>query len=523
MSESQDLSAYGFNYQDWALSEWPNFLPYGGESLDELSMDRHSIDLPSLEIVLDSTTSEPCLLEPLYEGISDTTRTDSGYAGSEATDSNPSRRRDRPSKQQENPPKGVEEPFWCCQVCGRAYTRSDNLRNHQREKHNIRFPDDKAKHSQKERSSSLAKRQDVRMAKSMQSDPRKVSLREASPWKISKDDSGGTPVTVSLVHRLESCLPASSSQSTKGFRIPLVIKIDGVATNVNIDVYEKSLNTTQLWSFLDDFKTSELEPQLPPPPPPPSPPLPRSKLKVRRRRASLAMEQQPITTIEAPEIMSDPRTPLIPSPFEHLAHSSSKDEGKLMGHRTSDIVHEMIELEPSESKAEVSKIETESSEERENVDDDASHCSGVSVDSSEEGDDSDGGCDNITTWDYSRRDALPSFLPYIRGHDADTSSPCGDSPDSGSTTSGTTSDTSASSASGHTEGNSLRGNRYTSPNAGTGASNSNNPILGTKDGQGASFASDPQPLPLICWYPAAGIDCAAKHVKMSTEVRHLWK
>ena len=463
MSESQDLSAYGFNYQDWALSEWPNFLPYGGESLDELSMDRHSIDLPSLEIVLDSTTSEPCLLEPLYEGISDTTRTDSGYAGSEATDSNPSRRRDRPSKQQENPPKGVEEPFWCCQVCGRAYTRSDNLRNHQREKHNIRFPDDKAKHSQKERSSSLAKRQDVRMAKSMQSDPRKVSLREASPWKISKDDSGGTPVTVSLVHRLESCLPASSSQSTKGFRIPLVIKIDGVATNVNIDVYEKSLNTTQLWSFLDDFKTSELEPQLPPPPPPPSPPLPRSKLKVRRRRASLAMEQQPITTIEAP------------------------------------------------------------SEERENVDDDASHCSGVSVDSSEEGDDSDGGCDNITTWDYSRRDALPSFLPYIRGHDADTSSPCGDSPDSGSTTSGTTSDTSASSASGHTEGNSLRGNRYTSPNAGTGASNSNNPILGTKDGQGASFASDPQPLPLICWYPAAGIDCAAKHVKMSTEVRHLWK
>lgn len=30
-------------------------------------------------------------------------------------------------------------------------------------------------------------------------------------------------------------------------------------------------------------------------------------------------------------------------------------------------------------------------------------------------------------------------------------------------------------------------------------------------------------LPLICWYSAAGIACTTKHIKMSTEVRHLWK
>jgi hypothetical protein len=95
------------------------------------------------------------------------------------------------------------------------------------------------------------------------------------------------------------------------------------------------------------------------------------------------------------------------------------------------------------------------SKKREKPDDDASDCSGAF--SSEEGDDSDGECDNITTWNCSQRGALPYFLPYTRGHDADTSSPygdspCGDSPDSESTTSGTTSDTPASSISGLTGG-----------------------------------------------------------------------
>jgi hypothetical protein len=166
------------------------------------------------------------------------------------------------------------------------------------------------------------------------------------------------------------------------------------------------------------------------------------------------------------------------------------------------------------------------SKKRRNPDDDAPHSSRAY--SSEEGDHSDGESGNITTWNYSQRDALPSFLAYVRGHDADTSSSsCGDSPDSGSTTSGTKSDTpasSASSASGLTGGDSLQGNGYTSPNAGTGASNnSNNPILGIKDGMGVNSASDTQPLPLICWYSAAGIACTAKYVKMSTEVRHLWK
>jgi hypothetical protein len=194
------------------------------------------------------------------------------------------------------------------------------------------------------------------------------------------------------------------------------------------------------------------------------------------------------------------------SSFE--AHPSRKDEAKLMNYQGYDTTD--------------GSDDTRVSKKRENPDDDASRCSGAF--SSEEGDDSDGGCDNITTWNCSQRDALPSFLPFVRGHDADTSSPCGDSPDSGSTTSGTKSDTPASSASGLTGGNSLQGNGDTSPKAGTGASNnSNNPILEIKDGLGVDCASDAQPLPLICWYSAAGIACTAKYVKMSTEVRHLWK
>ncbi|KAB2098867.1 hypothetical protein AG0111_0g12885 [Alternaria gaisen] len=505
----------------------------------------------------------PSTLKPLYGSVLDTARivendpiettflvpipeepVDNAYGGG-VTRSKPSRRRDKPSKQQEEPPKqqdkpskGVEELLWHCKVCDRSYTRRGNLRNHERTKHGIRFPGDKAKHSQKEGRCFLAKAQDDRMTKSMQSNPHEVSLHETSPLHISKDDSGGTPVTVSLIHRLESCLAELSFQSTKGFRIPLVIKIEGFTTNINIDVYDKSQTlptdsgTTRFRRFLGDFKQSEpeLRPEQPQPPPPSSR---RQVLKVRRRRASLAMDhdspdavmdQQPITTIEAPEIMSDLQSSLVLSPFEDLAHSSSKDETKLTGHRKSDNFHELMKVEPSEIKEEVSSIEAAFSKKRKNPDDDASHYSGSLVDSSEEGDDSDGECDDITTWNCSQRDALPSFLPYIRAHDADTSSPCGDSPDSGSTTSGTTSTTPASSASGLTGGNGLQANGYTSLSAGIRASNnSNNPVLGTKDGMGPDLDSDPQPLPLVCWYSAAGIVCTAKYVKMSTEVRHLWK
>lgn len=158
-----------------------------------------------------------------------------------------------------------------------------------------------------------------------------------------------------------------------------------------------------------------------------------------------------------------------------------------------------------------------------NFEDDAPDCSGTSVDSSEERDDSDYECDRIITWNYSQHDALPSFLPYIRVHEEDTSSPCGDSPDSGATTSGTTSHTTVSSASGLTGGNGLQENGYTPPSAGTGFPNhGNNPVPTTKHGFGAKVA-DPQPLPLICWYPAAGIACNGKHVSSSSKIRYLWQ
>jgi hypothetical protein len=199
------------------------------------------------------------------------------------------------------------------------------------------------------------------------------------------------------------------------------------------------------------------------------------------------------------------------SPLPHsrdLTHYSSKDEVKLMDYQGYDTTDES-------DKARVSR-------KRENHDDDASHCSGAF--SNEEGDDSDCECDDVTTWNCSQRDAIPSFLPYNRGHDADIFSPCGDSTDSGSTTSGTTSNTPASSISSLNEGNGRQGNGCTLPSGGIGASNnSNSPILGIKDGTGANFAPDPQHLPLICWYSAAGIACTSKYVKMSTEVRYLWK
>lgn len=222
------------------------------------------------------------------------------------------------------------------------------------------------------------------------------------------------------------------------------------------------------------------------------------------------MDQQPIPTIKAPEIMSNPHTPLILPPLENSAHSSGKDKVKLMAYQECDTTSELY-------KAKVSK-------KRENLDDDASHCSGSLVDSSEEEDNSDYECDNIIIWNYSQHDALPSYLPYTRDYDENTSSPCSDSPESGSTTSGTTSDTTASSsASGLAGGNGLRGNEYTPPSAGTGfPNNGKNPVLRTKEGFGTRV-TDPQPLPLICWYPAAGIACNAKHVSSSSKTRYLWR
>ena len=416
----------------------------------------------------------------------------------------------------------VSDKLLHCELCDKSYTRPGDLRNHYRKKHDIGFPSDKAKHSQKEGSCSLAETRDDRTTKPMQSNLCGDYLRETSPLQISKGDSGGTPVTVGLIRRLESCLSELSSQSTKGFRIPLVVEIDGVATNMNIDMYKSHIlptdsGTTQLGPFVGDVKRSESESrpeqlQLPPP-------LPRQVFNVRFRHASLPMDhdnmdavmaQQPISTIEAPEIMSNPHTPLILPPLENSSHSSSEDEDKLMGYQEYDTTKEL-------HKAKVSK-------KRKNPDDDASHCSGSLVDSSEEGDDSDYECDNIITWNYSQHDALPSFLSYIRGYDENTSSPCSDSPESGSNTSGTPRDTPASSsASGLAGVNGLQRNGYTPPSAGTGLpDNGNNPVLETKEEFGAKVA-DPLPLPLICWYPAAGIACTSKHVKTSIETRHLWK
>ena len=232
----------------------------------------------------------------------------------------------------------------------------------------------------------------------------------ASPWQISKDISGETAITVDLLHKLGSCLSELSSQLPKGSSTLLVHKIDGATTNINVDMSDTvwpkpstlltNSGTAQLGPFLGDVKNSEAEPQYTQLQPPP---LSRQVHKVRHRSASLAvdhddmdavMDQQSIPTIEASKIIFDPHKPFMVSLFDHLAYPSSKDEGKLMGHRTSHIVHDLIKVEPSETKAEpseikaepseikagFSKIEAEFSKKRGNLDGHASHCSGVSVD-----------------------------------------------------------------------------------------------------------------------------------------------
>ncbi|CAN9192164.1 unnamed protein product [Alternaria alternata] len=235
--------------------------------------------------------------------------------------------------------------------------------------------------------------------------------------------------------------------------------------------------------------------------------------------SSLAKAQDDRTT-NSTKNNTDEYDTLAPNPQTAPTNSGTAQLGPFSGNV------KPSEPEPRSEQLQLSpprQVRAKVSKKREDPDDDASDCSGASVDSSEEGDDGDYECDNITTWNYSEHDALPSFLPYIRGYNENTSSPCSDSQESGSTTSRTASDTPpSSSASGLAGGNGLQGNRYIPPTAGTGFPDSgNNPVLEIKDGFGAK-AADPKPFPFVCWYFAAGIACTAKHVKISTEVRYLW-
>jgi hypothetical protein len=420
----------------------------------------------------DSLTPKDPVFESRFSLKGTSISADSGYGGSEATRSTHSRSRDELLKKR-------GELRWCCQLCHRSFDTQRRLRSHERLRHGI--------HGGTE------------------------GHRRLRSWYSSEDSDEITSFGVHYLHKLGYYLSKLRSQLPEGSPILLAHKINGVstsfkvhkydATNINVNVYNTvgpqpptlptNSGVAQLGSFPSDIRKSQAGPQYEQLQPPP---LSRQVFKARGMSASPAMDhdnmdaimdQQPVPTIEAPEIMSDPHTPLILPPSENSAHSSSKDEVKLMDYQEYNTTDEL-------GKAEVD-------------------------------DDSDSECDN-NTWNCFQRDALPSFLPYVRSYDADTSSPYGDSPDSGSTTSGTKSDTPASSASGLTGGNGLQGNGYTSSSAVIGASNnSNDPNLRIKDVIRASFASDPQPLPLICWYAAAGIACTAKYVKMSTEVRHLWK
>ena len=202
----------------------------------------------------------------------------------------------------------------------------------------------------------------------------------------------------------------------------------------------------------------------------------------------------------------------IPSPLAKLAPRSTEDELK--------DVNSVKDV----STDELGEYGAKCGEKRKNPDDDAWLYFESPTDASDEGeDDSNCECENITSWDSFQGDALPSFLPYTCSHEIDTSSPCGDSLESGSSTSGTTSqNTPASYMSPGSRGNGLDRNARSPLGAGTASpNNGNNPILRAKGDKGAK-TPDRKCLPFICWYAAAGIACTTKYVKRSTKIRYLW-
>lgn len=116
----------------------------------------------------------------------------------------------------------------------------------------------------------------------------------------------------------------------------------------------------------------------------------------------------------------------------------------------------------------------------------------------------------------------PSFLPYFFNTEANAISPA-DSMESGSSSSGSgNQDTPASSISDQSGGSGPHNNvQPPAQGPGTGSpDNQNGPLVGNKNGNSPQVPGR-QPLPFICWYPAAGTPCSAKHAKRAADTRYL--
>jgi hypothetical protein len=460
--------------------------------------------VPAYDDLSDIVTQKDPVSERISHLIAATSTVESGYGGSEVNRSTPSRPRDRPSNRRDTYFSEKEKLLWPCRSCHKSFHSPILLGAHECTK--LVIDDGTAKHRRWGASSLLDKAKDGKMTMFKQG---KLPKSLNSPWRTSKLYLGRTPDMDAIMYQ----------QPIPTIEAPEIMS--NPHTPLRLPSLENSIQQPNNKYHSESTANSKMRR--------------RTKtgcLTCRKRRIKCGEERPTCTNcvkssrqcegynqrvIFKPPIGDWPNRPGMVSTSQYhtwmlpnASHSSSKDEVKLMDYQNYDTTNKLY-------KAKVNK-------KQENPDDDASHRSESLVDSSEEGDDSDYECDNIITWNYSQHDAPLSFLPYIRGHDENTSSPCSDSPESGSTTSGTASDTPAlSSGSGLAGGNGLQGNGYPSPTAGTGfPNNDNNPVLGTKEESVAKVA-DPQPLPLICWYPAAGIACDAKHVSSSSKTRYLWR
>jgi hypothetical protein len=118
----------------------------------------------------------------------------------------------------------------------------------------------------------------------------------------------------------------------------------------------------------------------------------------------------------------------------------------------------------------------------------------------------------------------PSIFPYFFSAEANVVSPA-DSMASGSNSSGSgNQDTPTSSMSDQFGGSGPHNNAQpTAQGPGTGSPGSQTgPSVEIKN-DNSQQVSGRQPLPFICWYPAAGTLCTAKHTKRSADTRYLLK
>ena len=425
-------------------------------------------------------------------------------------------------------PRKKLAPLHGCDLCGRKYVRQESLRRHIGVKHptSIEATKRTPKRTPKQASPPPANNHpsakgpvkptslDIQAAAN-HTEPLPTTLRDtktaqsSSTWSSLKGSnpsnallyetlnvrvSNDCLVTPDLSEVLESCLSDMPTLSTQGFRIPVDLQIHGITTKFYIDVYKP-----ETWALHTNSNTTQSS-------------LGEVTNSVNTQSTALSPKSSEGAARQVEPLERQNNTADIPSLLAKLAPRSIEDELKHVN-SVKDV-----------STDELREYGAKCGEKRKNPDDDAWLYFEGLTDASDEGeDDSNCECENITSWDNFQGDALPSFLPYICSHEIDTSSPCGDSPESGSSTSGTTSqNTPASYMSPGSRGNGLDGNARSPLGAGTGSpNNGNNPILGAKGDKGAK-TPDRKCLPFICWYAAAGIACTTKYVKRSTKIRYLW-